>query len=344
MAGSSWRRSTACCGGLEVALDDGQLLGDAGEPPDGVGGMGGTARSGRSSSYIVLSSRVRALSAVSNAAQAVRSSLAVGVGVGMGLGHLAGDVGVDAGPRSGCPCSHLTCRARSDRVGRQVGVDRTPPLRECRQLVGGGVDLAAALAEPARPLVDDTGCLLGVRRSLSPGVPDPSSADRPSPTPSWCRGRSTRLRASSQLVLGGGLFGVAAAAGPGRTWPGSRPPAAERPARRSDAGCCSVRSACWVHAARSSASTSSSPRTGICVPYRSTSSTARWAATAGPRSARSRPNTSSHCRRASSMSSATRWTTLSIAAAGHRRHRPRRPLVCSPRTRWPVPVVSPWAP
>ena len=39
---------------------------------------------------------------------------------------------------------------------------------------------------------------------------------------------------------------------------------------------------------------------------------------AGPRSARSRPNTSTHCLRASSTFSATRWAVLAFAAAGHR--------------------------
>ena len=42
------------------------------------------------------------------------------------------------------------------------------------------------------------------------------------------------------------------------------------------------------------------------------------AACPGPRSARSRPKTSTHCRRASSRFSATRWAMLSLAAAGHR--------------------------
>ena len=54
------------------------------------------------------------------------------------------------------------------RVGGQVGVDRTPPFGECRQLVGGGVDLAAAVTEPARTLVDHIGGLLGRRQVVAP--------------------------------------------------------------------------------------------------------------------------------------------------------------------------------
>ena len=52
-------------------------------------------------------------------------------------------------------------------------------------------------------------------------------------------------------------------------------------------------------------------------PYRSIASMASCRAWAGPRSARSRLKTSTHCLRASSSVSATRWAVLAVAAAGH---------------------------
>ena len=56
---------------------------------------------------------------------------------------------------------------------------------------------------------------------------------------------------------------------------------------------------------------------GASGPYRSMSSAAIWAAWAGPRSARSRPKTSIHWRRASSTDVGDQVGDVVVAAAGH---------------------------